>query len=80
MRKEPQTFAARLQYLREKHGISRKILSELCGLSKNMIARYERGEVQPNLASLIALSAYFEVSIDYLACQKDEKNKKTEKN
>lgn len=66
---EPKTFAARLQYLREKRGMSRYVLSELCGLSKNMIARYERGEVEPTLASLVVLADFFEVSIDYFACR-----------
>ena len=66
MHKEPETFAERLQWLRERRGISRRVLSELCGLNKNQIARYERGEQAPNLASIIALSDYFEVTIDYL--------------
>ena len=70
MRKEPQNFAERLQYMRERRGISRRVLSELCGLSKNMIARYERGEQQPNLASLVALADFFEVEIDFLLCRK----------
>ena len=73
MKQAPDTFSARLQWLRERRGISRYVLSELCGLSRNMIARYERGEVQPNLASLIALSDFFEVSIDYLVCYEGEK-------
>lgn len=66
MHKEPETFAERLQWLRERRRISRSVLSELCGLNKNQIARYERGEQAPNLASLVALSDYFEVTIDYL--------------
>lgn len=69
LRQEPDTFAARLQWLRERRGISRYVLSELCGLSKNQIARYERGEQEPNLASLVALSDFFEISIDYLVCR-----------
>lgn len=67
---EPNTFAARLQYLRERRGMSRYVLGELCGLSRNQIARYERGEQEPTLASLVALADFFEVPIDYLACRK----------
>lgn len=70
MRQEPQSFAQRLQYMRERRGISRRVLSELCGLSKNVIARYERGEQQPTLASLVALADFFECEIDYLLCRK----------
>ena len=66
MRKEPETFPERLQWMRERRGMNRRALSELCGLSKNMIARYERGEAQPTLQSLIALADFFGVSVDYL--------------
>lgn len=72
--REPQTFSARLQYLRERRGISRRTLSELCGLSRNMIARYERGEQIPTMISLIALADFFDVSVDYLVCRKEQKN------
>lgn len=59
-------FRERLQYLRERKRISRKVLSELCGLHPDAVRRYERGETEPTLHSLVALSEYFEVSIDYL--------------
>lgn len=72
MAQAPETFAERLQWLREKKGISRRVLSELCGLNKNQIARYERGEQAPNLASLVALADYFGVSVDYLLCRKNQ--------
>lgn len=59
-------FAKRLRRLRERRGISRKILSELCGLSRNTIERYERGERVPNLDDAAALADFFGVTIDYL--------------
>ena len=71
MAQAPDTFAERLQWLREKRGISRRVLSELCGLSKNMIARYERGDRSPNPDALIALADYFDVSVDYLLCRRN---------
>lgn len=68
-KKAPDTFSERLQWMRERRGISRVVLSELCGLSKNMIARYERGETEPTMQSLMALADYFGVSVDYLLCR-----------
>lgn len=68
-RKPPDTFPARLQYLREKKRISRAVLSDLCGLSKNAIDKYERGEQVPSMYSLIALADFFEVSVDFLICR-----------
>lgn len=72
MAQAPDTFAERLQWLRDKRHISRRVLSELCGLNKNTVARYERGENEPTLASLVALADYFEVSVDYLLCRKNQ--------
>ena len=65
-------FRQRLQQLREKKRISRKVLSELCGLNSDAVRRYERGEVEPTLHSLVALAEYFEVSVDYLAGRCDK--------
>ena len=59
-------FRERLRYLREKKRISRRVLSELCGLHSNAVRRYERGESEPTLHSLVALAEYFEVTVDYL--------------
>lgn len=59
-------FPARLRKLREQRGISQKTLSELCGLSKNMISRYEKGKRIPNIETLGELCDFFDVSADYL--------------
>lgn len=59
-------FPKRLQRLRERRRISRKALGELCGLSKNIIGQYERGEKVPTVENLVQLADYFEVTVDYL--------------
>lgn len=59
-------FGQRLQQLREKRRISRKVLSELCGLHSDAVRRYEREEAEPTLHALVAIAEYFEVSVDYL--------------
>lgn len=61
-------FQERLIKLREEHrGLSRKTLSELCGLPPDTIRKYERGEVtNPSTESIEAIADYFEVSVDYL--------------
>ncbi len=61
-------FRKRLQRLREKRRVSRKVMSELCGFSSDTVRRYERGEVEPKLHALIAMADYLGVSIDYLVC------------
>lgn len=64
-------FPQRLQTLREKRRLSRRTLSELCGLSKNMISLYERGEKAPSVDALINLADFFGVSTDYLLGRKN---------
>lgn len=64
-------FPMRLRYLRERRGISRSTMSELVGLSKSMIAKYERGERQPTIEPLIELAEFFEVSVDFLCGRKN---------
>ena len=59
-------FRQRLRGLRENRRISCKVLSELCGLSSDAIRRYECGEAEPSLASLIRIADFFDVSTDYL--------------
>lgn len=66
MRQMRSVFSRNLRTLRERKGISRRVLSELCGLSKNMIARYERGEQIPTCDALSALAGFFGVPMDEL--------------
>ena len=64
-------FRVRLQQLREKKRISRRVASELCGLSSSAFRRYERGEQEPTLHSLVAIAEFFGVSVDYLVGRRD---------
>lgn len=66
-----ETFAVRLRRLRERKGLSRRSLSALCGLSKNMIAVYERGEADPSTETLCLLADLLEVTTDTLLGRKN---------
>ncbi|MDE6591055.1 MAG: helix-turn-helix domain-containing protein [Oscillospiraceae bacterium] len=59
-------FPERLRQLRKRQNISQSTLSQLCGLGKNAIARYERGERIPTLPALLAIADYFMISLDEL--------------
>lgn len=59
-------FPRRLRALREKRRISRRVLSELCGLSRSAISRYERGERMPAIDDAVQIADFFGVSLDYL--------------
>lgn len=68
-------FHERLQVLREHKRplVSRRITSELIGLSHDALRRYERGEREPGLSELVLIADYYEVSLDELILG-DEKN------
>lgn len=59
-------FPSRLKKLRERRRMNQKALGECCGVSKNTVARWERGEREPAMCSLIKIADFFEVSTDYL--------------
>lgn len=59
-------FPKQLRKLREQRGVSCRLLSQLCGLSKNSIIRYENGERIPSLADAAVLADFFGVSLDHL--------------
>lgn len=61
-------IAKRLQDLRESRRptVSRKVVSELCGLHPDAIRRYERGEAVPTAEALVRIADYYKVSTDYL--------------
>lgn len=63
----------RIKELRESQNLSRSALSELCGLSRNMIGIYERGEAEPSAATVCALADIFRVSTDYLLGRTDRR-------
>ncbi len=65
-------FSRSLQRLREQKRISRRVLAELCGLSKSAIARYERGERTPSFEDAATIADFFDVSLDYLWTGKEK--------
>lgn len=69
-----EVFAKRLKHLREERkGLSRRVLSQLCGLGTGAVYKYETGQAAPALDSLVALAEYFDVSVDYLCGRTDNR-------
>lgn len=63
-------FPQRLKQLRTRKGTSQRVLSELCGLGKNAVSRYESGDNEPTLPALLAFADYFCVTLDDLVGRK----------
>lgn len=64
-------FPVRLRRLRERNRLKQYRLSELCGLSSDMVRKYETGKVRPSVEALEAVADYFEVSTDYMLGRTD---------
>lgn len=66
------TFNERLKELRTNKCLSQKQLSVEIGISDRGIQRYEYGEREPSMSTLISLADYFDVSLDYLVGRSDD--------
>lgn len=64
-----ETFQTRLRLLRG--NVNRKAFGECCGLSKDAIRKYERGEREPTLEAAVKIADYCEVSLDWLTGRKN---------
>ena len=60
------SFKERLKELRAERNITQQELGKLVNMSKMAISHWEKGHSEPSISQLIALSNYFEVSVDYL--------------
>lgn len=69
-------LAVRLRALREHHTRpirSMAITSELIGLEKSTLAKFERGERIPRADTLRMIADYYDVSTDYILGRTDKK-------
>lgn len=72
-------FPVRLRKLRERRKMKRCVLSDLCGVSRNMIGRYESGKIKPTVDVVQSLADIFDTSTDYLLGRTDYPGKYPEK-
>lgn len=77
---ENRTFGDRLRQLRSERNFNQASFGELLGeimgtkrVSSSAIGAYERNEREPTYELLKAIANYFNVSLDYLLCNSDEK-------
>ncbi len=67
----------KLYALRKKEGLSQEQLADKLNVSRQAISKWETGSAVPESEKLIAISNYFNVSLDYL--MKDEEANNLEK-
>ena len=60
-----------LPEIRKKRGLSQQKVAMDLNISREALSYYENGKRNPDVSMLIAMSKYFNVSIDYLITGKD---------
>lgn len=59
-------FGLNLRILRQHHRLTAKDVGEMLGLNTDTVLKYERGEREPRILTLIAFSQLFGISMDRL--------------
>ena len=59
-------FKENLKMLRQEKNIGQVELAKHLGVSKGIISLWENGLREPNMSSLISMSKFFNVTIDFL--------------
>ncbi len=59
-------FGKFLNYLRKENNLTQEQFAEIFGVSNRSVSRWENGNNMPDIASIIEISAYFNVGIDEL--------------
>lgn len=59
-------FAKRLTQLRESQDLKKKQLAQILNVSASCVSQYENGSSMPGCDTLMRISQYFGVSVDYL--------------
>lgn len=66
-------FNERLKELREDNDLTQTKLAKELNIDQRSLSFYEIGKYEPNLETLINLSLYFNVSVDYILGLTNEK-------
>lgn len=64
-------FSEKLQILRKNKGLTQEVLAEKLNVSRQAVAKWEAGQVYPDIANLIQISDLMNVSVDYLVRDQD---------
>lgn len=59
-------FSEKLQLIRKNKGLTQEELAEKLSVSRQAVAKWESGQVYPEITNLIQISDLFNVTVDYL--------------
>ena len=64
-------FSEKLQILRKNKGLTQEALADKLNVSRQAVAKWESGQVYPDISNLIQISDLMNVSVDYLVKDQD---------
>lgn len=64
-------FSEKLQILRKNRGYTQEALADIFGVSRQAVAKWESGQIYPDISNLIQISNLMSVSVDYLVKDQD---------
>lgn len=64
-------FSEKLQILRKNKGYTQEALADKLGVSRQAVAKWESGQIYPDISNLIQISDLMSVSVDYLVKDQD---------
>ena len=64
-------FSEKLQILRKNKGYTQEGLADKLGVSRQAVAKWESGQIYPDISNLILISNLMNVSVDYLVKDQD---------
>ena len=64
-------FSEKLQILRKNKGYTQEALADKLGVSRQAVAKWESGQIYPDISNLIQISDLMNVSVDYLVKDQD---------
>lgn len=77
MKKTEYRFGEKLRLIREKKGITLKIVASRVAVSESLISQIERNKVSPSIDTLFAIAEALDVDLDYLFSDYQKKRKVT---
>jgi repressor LexA len=72
------SIGERIKYLRKKNNISQQELADATGLQRGNLSHYEKNKTKPSADTLVEISSFFNVSLDWLITGKDWSQKTEE--
>ena len=65
------SFSERLKQLRKEKKVTQSEIAEKIGVAKSTYSQYENGHREPNFETLLKLSLFFNVDVDFLLSGKN---------